>query len=94
MGAEAVMQYQTIISRNIAAQDVAVLTVGSFQAGFANNVIPPTALLKLNLRWFNDKDRNILLDGIKNINEGIAVANNLQKKCIHYPMKECLSTDQ
>ena len=80
MGSYAVMQYQTIISRNIAAQDAAVLTVGAFQSGIENNVIPPSALLKLNLRWFNEKDRNILLDGIKRINEGIAVANNLPKE--------------
>jgi hippurate hydrolase len=79
MGSTAVMQYQTIISRSIAAQDAAVLTVGAFQSGIENNVIPPSALLKLNLRWFNEKDRNILLDGIKRINEGIAIANNLPK---------------
>ncbi len=80
MGCNAVIQYQTIISRNIAAQDAAVLTVGAFQAGFVNNVIPPSATLKLNLRWFNEKTRNILLDGIKRINEGIAIANNLPKE--------------
>ncbi len=80
MGSSAVMQYQTIISRSIAAQDAAVLTVGAFQAGIENNVIPPSALLKLNLRWFNEKDRNTLLDGIKHINEGIAIANNLPKE--------------
>jgi len=79
MGCNAVMQYQTIISRNIAAQDAATLTVGAFQSGSVNNVIPPSALLKLNLRWFNEKNRNILLDGIKRINEGIAIANNLPK---------------
>ncbi len=79
MGSNAVMQYQTIISRNIAAQDAAVLTVGSFQSGNSNNVIPTSAVLKLNLRWFNEKTRTILLDGIKNINEGIAIANNLPK---------------
>ncbi|MGK2864953.1 MAG: amidohydrolase [Chitinophagaceae bacterium] len=80
MASMAVMQYQTIISRSIAAQDAAVLTVGAFQAGIENNVIPPSALLKLNLRWFNEKDRNTLLDGIKSINEGIAVANGLPKE--------------
>jgi len=79
MGCNAVIQYQTIISRNIAAQDAAVLTVGAFQAGSVNNVIPPSAILKLNLRWFNERTRNILLDGIKRINEGIAIANNLPK---------------
>ena len=34
-------------------------------------------MVKLNLRWFNEKTRQVLLDGIKRINEGIAVANGL-----------------
>ncbi|HET9432879.1 MAG TPA: amidohydrolase [Chitinophagaceae bacterium] len=77
MACNAVMQYQTIISRNIAAQDVAVLTVGAIHAGIDNNVIPSSAVVKLNLRWFDEKTRNILLEGIKRINEGIAIANGL-----------------
>ncbi len=80
MASNAVMQYQTIISRNIAAQDAAVLTVGAFHAGVDNNVIPASAIVKLNLRWFNEKTRNVLLDGIKRINEGIAISNNLSKE--------------
>ena len=80
MASNAVLQYQTIISRNIAAHNAAVLTVGSFQAGTSNNIIPPISLLKINLRWFNDSTRNVLLSGIKQINEGIAVANNLPKE--------------
>ncbi len=77
MACNAVIQYQTIISRNMPAQDVAVLTVGSIQAGSDNNVIPASAVLKISLRWFDLKTRNILLDGIKRINEGIAVGNGL-----------------
>jgi hippurate hydrolase len=80
MASNAILQYQTIISRNIAAQEVAVLTVGAIHAGSDNNVIPASATVKVNLRWFNDKTRNTLLDGIKRINEGIAVANGLSKE--------------
>lgn len=80
MACNGVMQYQTIISRNIAAQNVAVLTVGSIQAGTDNNVIPSSAIVKINLRWFNDETRNTLLDGINRINEGIAIANGLSKE--------------
>ena len=83
MACNAVMQYQTIISRSIAAQDVAVLTVGAIHSGGDNNVIPAMAVVKLNLRWFNDRIRNVLLDGIKRINEGIAVSNGLSKE--NYP---------
>ncbi len=80
MACNAVMQYQTIISRGIAAQDAAVLTVGAIHSGGDNNVIPASAVVKLNLRWFTEKTRNVLLDGIKRINEGIAVINGLSKE--------------
>ncbi|MDB5121519.1 MAG: amidohydrolase [Sphingobacteriales bacterium] len=83
MACNAVMQYQTIISRNIAAQDAAVLTVGAIHAGVDNNVIPASAVVKLNLRWFTEKTRNTLLEGIKRINEGIAISNGLSKE--NYP---------
>ncbi len=84
MACNAVMQYQTIISRGIAAQDAAVLTVGAIHDGIDNNVIPAAAIVKLNLRWFNEKTRNTLLDGIKRINEGVAVSNGLLKE--QYPV--------
>lgn len=80
MAANAVLQYQTLISRNMNPQNPAVLTVGSVNAGQDNNVIPSTATLKLNLRWFTEKDRAIMMDGIKRINEGIAIANGLPKE--------------
>ncbi|OJY91663.1 MAG: amidohydrolase [Sphingobacteriales bacterium 40-81] len=90
MASNAVLQYQTIVSRNIAAQEVAVLTVGAFKAGNSNNVIPSSAVLKLNLRWFNDKTRNTLIEGIKHINEGIAIANHLPADM--YPTVEIKTT--
>ncbi|MBY0477219.1 MAG: amidohydrolase [Chitinophagaceae bacterium] len=83
MACNAVMQYQTIISRNIAAQDAAVLTVGAIHGGGDNNVIPSSVVVKLNLRWFTEKTRNVLLDGIKRINEAVAVANGVPKE--NYP---------
>ena len=39
-GASIVMALQTIVSRNVAPLQMAVITVGAFQAGEANNVIP------------------------------------------------------
>lgn len=80
MGAAAVIEYQTIISRAIDPQNAAVITVGSFQSGIDNNVIPGSALLKLNLRWFDEKDRNTILNGIRRINESIAFAYDLPKE--------------
>ncbi len=79
MAANAVMQYQTIVNRKIDPQHAAVLTVGSIKAGESNNVIPDKAVLKINLRWFDEEDRKILKENIQRINESIAYANNLPK---------------
>ncbi|MEY2922590.1 MAG: hypothetical protein RL108_1216 [Bacteroidota bacterium] len=80
MSANAILQYQTIISRNLDPQRPAVLTVGAINAGIDNNVIPASVILKLNLRWFNEIDRKLLIDGIKKINEGIAFSNGLPEE--------------
>jgi hippurate hydrolase len=90
MASQAVLQYQTIISRNISAQEAAVLTVGAVHAGIDNNVIPASAELRLNLRWFNEKTRNTLLEGIDRVNKGIAVANGLPERL--YPETRFKST--
>lgn len=77
MAASAIMQYQTIISRMVDPLETAVLTVGSVQAGADNNVIPESALLKLNLRFFVPAVREQMLGSIKAINDGIALSNGL-----------------
>lgn len=72
MASMAVVQYQAIVSRTIEPQQTAVLTVGSVQAGADNNVIPSTALVKANLRWYDPAVRERLITGIRSVSEGIA----------------------
>jgi hippurate hydrolase len=79
MGAMAVLGYQTLISRTVDPQEPAVVTVGAFQSGNVNNVIPDSATLKLNLRWFDPKVRDQMVEGIKRITDGIAVAADVPK---------------
>lgn len=74
MAAQAVLSYQTIVSRSLDPQAAGVLTVGAIEAGRDNNVIPESVTLKLNLRWFTQETRNKMLDRIKQINHGIAIA--------------------
>lgn len=74
MAAQAVLAYQTIVSRNIDPQAAAVLSVGSIVVGRDNNVIPDTAVLKLNLRWFTPEVREQMLKRIDEINQGVAIA--------------------
>ena len=57
--------WQTIVSQSIDPQEPSVLTVGSFQAGNANNVIPDEATLKVNIRWFKPEVREKLIARIK-----------------------------
>lgn len=72
MAAYAITLYQTIVSRVIEPQQTGVVTVGSVQAGVDNNTIPDTALVKVNLRWFDVKVREKMIAGIKAISEGVA----------------------
>jgi amidohydrolase len=74
MAAQAVLSYQTIVSRNIDPQEPAVLSVGSIVVGRDNNVIPDMAVLKLNLRWFTPQVREKFIARIDEVNKGVAVA--------------------
>jgi hippurate hydrolase len=80
MAATAITQYQFIVSRAVDPINAAVLTVGAFQSGEDNNVIPSSALLKINLRWYKESDRKLMTDAIERINKSIAMAYNLPKK--------------
>jgi amidohydrolase len=77
MAAQAVLAYQTIISRTVNPQSAAVLTVGSIQTGRDNNVIPQTAKLLLNLRWLQPEVRDTIIRRIDEINNGIAIGAGL-----------------
>ncbi|MFK8329674.1 amidohydrolase [Pseudomonas sp. BJa5] len=77
MGAMAVLGYQTIISRMVDQSKPAVLTVGAFQAGVNNNIIPVGATLKLNLRWYDEQVRERLIAGIKSVTQGVLVMNDM-----------------
>jgi hippurate hydrolase len=59
-GAAIVMALQTIVSRNVPPLQMAVITVGAFQAGVANNVIPQEATLKLSVRALDRGVRELL----------------------------------
>lgn len=72
MAAQAVMAYQTIVSRTVDPQEAAVLTVGAIEAGRDNNVIPSSVELRLNLRWFDRPTRELMLKRIDQISNGIA----------------------
>ncbi len=59
-GAAIVLGLQSIVSRNVDPQETAVITVGAFNAGVANNVIPQKATLSLSVRSLNPQVRELL----------------------------------
>ncbi len=63
--ASIVMALQTIVSRNVDPQHMAVVTVGALHAGKANNVIPPVATLELSVRALDSEVRSTLERRIK-----------------------------
>jgi amidohydrolase len=86
MAAEAVMAYQTVISRSVDPQAPSVLTVGAVIAGRDNNVIPASAELRLNLRWFDRGVRDQMLKRIDEINRGITLGAGLSEDKV--PVRE------
>jgi hippurate hydrolase len=69
-----VTRLQTVISRETAAKDSAVLTVGEFHAGTKANVIPAEARLAVNLRTQDAGVRDRVLAAVRRIVEGECAA--------------------
>ena len=67
LGAAIVSRLQTIVSREVAPKETAVVTVGSFHAGTKSNIIPDSAVLQLNTRAFNRDVEKHLHEAIERI---------------------------
>src|SRR4051794_2739852 len=80
MAAATVLRLQTIVSREIAATEAAVVTVGSLQAGTKENVIPDEAMIKLNVRTSDEGVRKRVLAAIERVVNAEAEASGAPKK--------------
>ena len=79
MAASVVLRLQTIVSREVAASEAAVVTVGALQAGTKENVIPDEAIIKLNVRTFDPGVRERVLAAITRIVNAEAAASGAPK---------------
>jgi hippurate hydrolase len=70
LAAMIVIRLQTVVSREIAPTQTAVLTVGSSRAGTTSNVIPDHAVLQLNIRSYSRQTRQHMLAAIQRIVRG------------------------
>ena len=80
MAAATVMRLQTVVSREVAGGDTAVLTVGASNAGTKANVIPDQAELLLNVRSYDAGVRERVLEAINRIVSAEARAANAPRE--------------
>ena len=80
MAASAVLNLQTVVSREVGMLEQAVVTVGSLHSGTSENTIPEDALLRLNVRSFNEGVRARVLRGIRNIFKAEAIGANAPRE--------------
>ncbi|MPW20760.1 amidohydrolase [Paraburkholderia sp. CNPSo 3157] len=71
-----VLALQTIVSRNVAPLDMAIITVGAIHAGEAPNVIPETAEMRLSVRALKPDVRGYLETRIQEVVHGQASVYN------------------
>ncbi|MFC9277968.1 amidohydrolase [Streptomyces collinus] len=72
--AHLVVRLQTVVSRELAAREAAVLTVGRIEAGTRHNIIPTEARIALNLRTQSEEVRTRMLAAIRRIARGECLA--------------------
>ena len=66
-GAALVMALQSIVARNVPPGETAVVSVGTFQAGIASNVIPESAVMELSVRAMKPEIRDLLIKRIQEL---------------------------
>ena len=73
VGAQIVNALQTIVSRSVDITRLpAIVTVGQFQSGVRNNIIPDSARLVGTIRTFDDTVQTDIHERVRKIAEGIA----------------------
>ncbi|WP_031495050.1 M20 family metallopeptidase [Bryobacter aggregatus] len=80
MAAATVLRLQGIVSREVPPTESAVVTIGVLQAGTKENVIPDEAIIKLNVRTFDEGVRKLVLAAIERIVNAEAEASGAPRK--------------
>lgn len=75
LAASVITRLQTVVSREIAATEAAVVSVGQVHAGTKNNIIPADARLGLSVRTFDAHVRERVLAAVRRIVRAEAAAS-------------------
>ena len=79
LAARIILDYQTIVSREINPVSPAVITVGSIHGGVRHNIIPSEVDLQLTVRFFSDEVREQIISAIQRISRGVAISAGLNE---------------
>ncbi|HVR74783.1 MAG TPA: amidohydrolase [Planctomycetota bacterium] len=74
LAAQAILSFQTIVSRETEPGNAAVVTVGSIHGGTKHNIIPDEVKLQLTLRSYTEAVRQNTIASIRRISKGLAEA--------------------
>lgn len=80
LSSQMILAFQTIVSRETAPGEPAVITVGSIHGGSKHNIIPDEVKLQLTVRSYSSKTRETLLKGIERVAAGTAAAAGFPKE--------------
>lgn len=93
VGAQIVLALQIMVSREIDVHDDTVITVGSFHAGTARNIIPDKAELKATIRTYGEPQRLLVKEKIERIIPNICEAADASYKLNYYIGTPALRND-
>ena len=83
IGAQIVTAAQTIVSRQVDVSAVpSILTIGAFQAGVRNNIIPDSVVMLGTIRTFDRGIRNEIFKRLQRTAEGIATASGATARLV------------
>ncbi len=74
VGAQVVTALQVMVAREIDVNENTVITIGSFHAGTARNIIPQKAELEATIRTFGDEQRQLVRAKIERLVQNICEA--------------------
>jgi amidohydrolase len=92
-GAAVVTALQTIVSRNVAPGEMAVVTVGRFQAGTAPNIIPDRAELSGTVRTVTDSTRRLAAERVRAIVDAVVRAHGATYTLDYAPGPPAIEND-
>ncbi|WP_017814675.1 M20 metallopeptidase family protein [Paenibacillus shenyangensis] len=78
IGAQLVVQLQSIISRNVNPLNPAVLTVGTFQSGTAQNIIAENCRITGTVRTFDEETRTLIRKRIEEVSQQLCALNGAE----------------